>query len=155
VAKVLKGCARTFSVQLSRRPRPIITDKRMAELQGGDMRPSRIGRWFTALLLGTGLAGCKSSAPPSYPSDPLLVSKRPVEVKPQSAPPARVASADFVAPPSRVDLVAARTEPSRDHPTTAEPPLPPRPRPVSADPHEAAAASHPLSSPAVVPPKCP
>jgi hypothetical protein len=113
------------------------------------MRPSRIRRWFTALLLGTGLAGCKSSSTHSYPSDPLLVSKRPVEVKPQGAPPARVASADPVVPPSRVDLVAAHTEPPRDHPTTAEPPLPARLRPVSADLQEATSASHQSPSPAV------
>ena len=71
------------------------------------MRPSHVGRWFTALVLGTGLAGCKGPATPSYPPDPLLVSKRPVEVKPQSAPPTRVALADLVVPPSRADLIAA------------------------------------------------
>jgi hypothetical protein len=100
------------------------------------MRPSRIWRWFTALLLGTGLAGCKSSATHSYPSDPLLVSKRPVEVKPQSTPPSRVASADPVAPPARSDLVAFHIEP-------------PRPCLVSPDVHEITPASLQLPSAAV------
>ena len=100
------------------------------------MRRSRIGRWITALLLGVGVAGCKSSATHSYPSDPLLVSKRPVEVKPQSAPPSRVASAGPVVPPARVDLVAFHIEP-------------PRPCPNSHDVPEVMPAAHSLPSAAV------
>jgi hypothetical protein len=117
------------------------------------MRRSRIGRWFTALLLGAGLAGCRSSATHSYPSDPLLVSKRPVEVKPQSAPPSRVASADAVVPPARGDLIAFHIEPPRgpsaNQPTTAEPPRPPRLCPVSPDLRAVAPASLQLPSAAV------
>jgi hypothetical protein len=108
------------------------------------MRPSRRWRWLTALVLGaglTGLAGCKSSH--TFPADPLLVSKKPIEVKAQAAPPAKVASGDLVAPPSRVNLVAACSAHPRPNPfadsTTIDPPLPARPRPAGDSPREAPA----------------
>jgi hypothetical protein len=116
------------------------------------MRPSRTWRWFTALVLGTCLAGCKSSGTHSFPSDPLLVSKKPVEVKAESrppaeppAPPARVASADHLVPPSRVELLAGSGPllPTPERPTTAEPPLPDRLTPVSEPPRPVAPAAYP------------
>ena len=113
------------------------------------MRAPRTWRWLTALLLGTGLGGCKSSSARPYPPDPLLVSKRPVEVKAKSTPPATVAATAPVTPPSRADLIAANTATPDDRPTPEEPPLPPRLRPVSAEPARAVPAGQPPSSPAV------
>jgi hypothetical protein len=117
------------------------------------MCASRTCRWLTALLLGAGLTGCRGASPQAYPPDPLLASKRPVEVKAKSAPPASVAAAAPVVPPSRAELIAANTPrpvaPSADRPTPDEPPLPPRLRPVSAEPPGAAPAGPPPSGTSV------
>ncbi len=113
------------------------------------MRLSHTWRWFLALLLGTGFAGCKSSSGQSYPADPLLVSKRPVEVKARTAPPTQIASANFIVPPSRVDLIASRKDSPGDRPTSAKPPQPTRLHPTSTDPNPTMPGSRQLPSPAV------
>jgi hypothetical protein len=118
------------------------------------MRLSHTWRWVTALLLGTGLAGCQSSSGThSFPSDPLLVSKKPVEVKAENtssaAPLTKVASADYLVPPSRLELLARSGPPgpTPGHPTTAEPPLPERLTPVSEPPRPVTPAAYPTPSP--------
>jgi hypothetical protein len=44
----------------------------------------RLAAWARVAALALGLAplGCRGTSPPSYPSDPLFVTKRPIEVKP-------------------------------------------------------------------------
>jgi hypothetical protein len=105
------------------------------------MWPGRRWRWLTALLLATGLAGCKGANSHAYPSDPLLVSKKPLEVTAQSAPPARSASADTVVPPSRAGLIAAcsgRPRAGRSEAATEEPPPPSGSRPSQEPPRDPA-----------------
>jgi hypothetical protein len=89
---------------------------------------------WTALVVGLGLAGCKTSTGShALPSDPLLFSKKPVEGKAGSGPPTQLAQADPLVPPSRLGLLARTAPPGSisPHPTTAEPPLPDRLIPVS------------------------
>ncbi len=117
------------------------------------MRPSRTWRWCTALAFAAGLAGCKSSSGThALPSDPLLVSKKPVEGKAEAPPPApaptKVASADYLVPPSRLELLARSGPPGTPptHPTTAEPPLPERLTPISEPPRPTPPANYPIPS---------
>ncbi len=106
------------------------------------MRPSRTWQWILALLLGTALAGCKSSSSHNYPSDPLLASKRPVEAKARLAPPTQAAATSIIVPPARVNLIACRKDTPEAkpsiHTTAIEPP--PHPHPAGTDLNAAARA---------------
>ena len=74
------------------------------------------GRWAAALALGGALAGCtrtmvQQKAPPP---DPLLVSRKPLEGKPQPADADRTARLQPPAPPSSGGELAS--SPDRDAP---------------------------------------
>jgi hypothetical protein len=48
------------------------------------MRPILLRAWLAGVVAFGLCPGCKTASPePSYPSDPLLLSKRPVEGKPE------------------------------------------------------------------------
>ncbi len=106
------------------------------------MRPLCVGCWLAVLLLGTALSGCKSTAASHYPADPLFVTKKPVEVKPENVRPAKVAAAQFVAPPLRLDAVASRGGRSPGRTTTAEPPVSPPSRPADENQRDVTPAAH-------------
>jgi hypothetical protein len=65
---------------------------------------------LAAALLAAWPSGCSTTPKANpYPSDPLLVSKKPVEVKPANVPPTRVAYWEPDAPPVPQFALAVRT----------------------------------------------
>ncbi|MCI0455981.1 MAG: hypothetical protein L0Z62_03250 [Gemmataceae bacterium] len=75
------------------------------------MRPGA-WRWLSVLVGALTLAGCKSSSGThAYPSDPLFVSKKPLEGKAENAPPVTLVSAEIVSPPLPYSAVVARYGP--------------------------------------------
>jgi hypothetical protein len=54
--------------------------------------------WLTAALTTAWLAGCQDQAAQTYPADPLLNNKRPIEAKADNAAPVSVAAAEPAMP---------------------------------------------------------
>jgi hypothetical protein len=65
-------------------------------------------KWrIPVMLLAGSLAGCQHAAS-TYPADPLLVSKKPIEVKPEPKPPSLVTYFEPEAPSGPVQAVASQ-----------------------------------------------
>jgi hypothetical protein len=73
--------------------------------------------WMHATLQGATLmfclAGCQHAAP-ALPTDPILISKKPIFSKPQLKPPEIVANSEPAAPPGPVEAVAVRPKLNTD-----------------------------------------
>src|SRR5262245_27959088 len=85
------------------------------------MRP---GAWrclsLSVLVATLHLTGCRSSTSTHvYPSDPLFVSKNPLDGKAENAPPVTLVSTDQVSPPLPYTAVVARYGPKGRQPTSA------------------------------------
>lgn len=58
--------------------------------------------WLAAMVMASCVVGCKSA---DIPADPMFVSRKPVEAKPETAAPVAVVYAEPVLPPDPVMVV--------------------------------------------------
>src|SRR5262245_4155421 len=92
----------------------------------------KLGRTCLIAILSGGFAfGCGQPALSPHTLDPLLVSKKPVEAKPEKATPTLVAQAEPAAPTLPATVLASK--PTRSTDASAQNPAPTRP-PVQATP---------------------
>ena len=73
------------------------------------MRRGRFRIWFVGLLALPALVGCLHNSARPYPADPLLLSKRPVASRPESAQPVVVAFQE-PRPPTLSEVLVAEAE---------------------------------------------
>jgi hypothetical protein len=75
------------------------------------MRPPFACVWLALALSAAGAAGCQDQAAQTYPADPLLSSKKPIEASAAKAPPMALVSNEPAVPavPAMV-LAAARQQ---------------------------------------------
>jgi hypothetical protein len=76
------------------------------------MRPLLRWAWLAAAL-GAILPGCKSTSPEqAYPNDPLLISKKPIEGKPEQSRPSAILNREPQVPPLPPDALVVKSPPA-------------------------------------------
>ncbi len=75
--------------------------------------------WLMAIAMVSCASGCKS---PGIPADPMFISRKPVEAKPETAAPVALVYAEPVLPPDPVVIVIAPPASSGDVALPAKPP---------------------------------